>query len=1318
MSSFSPTEAQKPAIYDRHRDILVSASAGSGKTAVLVNRVIQELIDDDQLYVDQLLLLTFTRAAAKNMRERIRKALEASQHPDFMKDAPDAERRHAIQRLRPQINRLAMTDISTIDGFCQRLIKRYYYIIGLDPQYRMSNDAEQQLLKDQVYNQLENQGMDGKLTGVTKEQFAKLAANFADPTSNVGEGLQEVVEALYEKSDAQAEPDLWLDQLNHDYDLPTGQDVTASHYYRDTLQPLMAETIQQALDDMTRAVEITEALGLEEQAEQMGQEKDQLQAMQKQVNTASWDKLQALIKADIFKRLPSISRNTADNDKERYKDAQALRKEAKGIIKQLADDYLQLDNRQMIKLSRAAGELVKQLVAVVKQFRQQYQQEKQRRQVLDYSDLEHYAYQILNDKSTTGRAVLHDLQQHYHEILVDEYQDTNQLQDAIVTRLHDRSVNNLFLVGDVKQSIYGFRQADPTLFQHKQEKFDQAPDEQAETINLADNFRSLENVIDFTNLIFKQVMSKQLGDDDYDQSAQLKYNAKWYLEEHDTQHQAPAATELLIYDANADDQADGDKNLPNTHEDDKQTGEIRMAAMRIRQLLDDEHEQVYDEENNEMRRIRPGDIAILERQRGINNQLLQEFSQLNIPVTVHDVKNYFQATEVRVMLSVLRIIDNSYQDIPLVAVLRSPIVAVTDPELALIRLADRDHTYYDAMQKFLAQRPTKKQVNSYGVNRERLVEKISQFMGQLAKWQRIAARHPLVDLIWQIYESTGYMDYVTAMPNGEQRRANLHALYERAKVYEDSGLKGLYQFIHFIERMQKQDQDLGVAPVETNKNTVNVLTIHESKGLEYPIVLLIDSNRNFNTRDASAMARFVINPHQVGHGEDKEDRPSLGIQYIGPAPAANDGENSQQDGSPLLLKYMLPQYQSAMRLQKQAGLAEEMRLLYVALTRAKQRLIITGSVNESRSRRGLHQLWQKWLQTGQGTETKLPVEQLLSNKSFLQWIGAALIRTGKVDPATLGEEDEGLNSLKDLSSADFKLQVYDAGQLAQIEKQLNQQPEAKGDLLQGPVLGAKEQEKIARVIKMSYPHETAERTTAFQTVSAIRELFNNQDPDDAQMGRLTFDRQLVRSEGQYQVKDDFVRPQFMASQEGKPPASVVGTATHLIFQKLDLNRGQVTFADINELVDDLTAKKLIPSTAVANAIDRSGIAAFYQTPLGQALLSKPDQVHREQPFSMLMKGSQLFTGLRKEKEDGQVLIHGIIDGFLLNDDGISLFDYKTDWLSKNDYYRRQELINRYQGQVNLYAAALSSWIDKPIKHRYLYFVKTHELYEITGENSQ
>lgn len=1315
MSSFQPTAAQRPAIYDRHRDILVSASAGSGKTAVLVNRVIQELIDNDQLYVDQLLLLTFTRAAAKNMRERIRKALEASQQPDFMKDEPAAKRNHAIKRLKPQINRLAMTDISTIDGFCQRLIKRYYYVIGLDPQYRMSNDVEQQLLKDQVYNQLENQGMGGQLTTVTKEQFVQLAANFADPTSNVGEGLQEVVEALYEKSDAQANPDQWLDQLDRDYDFPTDQDVTASHYYRDTLQPLFTETLQQAIDDMTRAVKIATDLGFEDQAGQMSQEQAQLQTIQQQLKTANWDKLQVLVKADIFKRLPSVSRNADADDKERYKDAQALRKEAKDVANQLAKDYFQLDNRQMIKLSQDAGQLVKQLIQVVKEFRRQYQQAKQNRQVLDYSDLEHYAYQILTNTSVTGQAVLHDLQQHYHEILVDEYQDTNQLQDAIVNRLHDQSVNNLFLVGDVKQSIYGFRQADPTLFQHKQDRFDQAADEQAETVNLAENFRSLKNVIDFTNLIFTQVMSKQLGDVDYDQAAKLRYAAKWYDQKKDSKGKAPAATEVLIYDANADSQTDDGKVLPTTHEDDKQSGEIRMAALRIRQLLDDENEQVYDEEHNEMRRIRPGDIAILERQRGINNQLLQEFSQLNIPVTVHDVKNYFQATEVRIMLSVLRLIDNPYQDIPLVAVLRSPIVAVSDPELALIRLADRDHTYYDAIQKFLKQHPTSKQVNSYGVNRERLVDKLSKFMDQLAKWQRFAARRPLVDLIWQIYETTGYMDYVTAMPNGEQRRANLHALYERAKVYEDSGLKGLYQFIHFIERMQKQNQDLGVAPMETDDNTVNVLTIHESKGLQFPIVFLVDSNRSFNTRDVSTMARFVINPHQAG--QNNQDHPSLGIQYIGPAPAADD-ENSDSDSSPLLLKYILPQYKSAMNLQKQAGLAEEMRLLYVALTRAKQRLIITGSVNESQGKRGLHQLWQKWLQIGQGSQTKLPVEQLLNNKSFLQWIGSALIRTGKIDPATMGEEGEKIDSLKGLPNADFKLQVYDADKLSQMIDQLNQQPTAKGDLLQGPSLSIDEQEKIAKVIKMQYPHMTAEKTTAFQTVSAIRGLFNNQDPDDARMGRLTFDQQQVRSEGQYRVDDDFARPQFMASNEEKPPASVVGTATHLVFQKLDLHRGRVTLADINELIDSLTKKKLIPSAAVANAIDRAGIAAFYQTKLGQALLSHPGQVHREQPFSMLMDGQRLFKGLEKEKDDGHILIHGIIDGFLIEDDGISLFDYKTDWLTRNDYYRRQELINRYQGQVNLYATALSSWMDKAIKHRYLYFVKTHELYEITGENQQ
>lgn len=1320
MSSFSPTPAQAKAIYDRDRDILVSASAGSGKTAVLVNRVIQELVDDDQLNIDQLLLLTFTREAAKNMRQRIQQQLNDDiQDPEFPEKVNPQRRQQVKKHLRSQVNRVALADISTIDGFCQQLIKRYYYVIGLDPQYRMASEAEKQLLKDQVYQNLENKGMAGQLDGISDAEFKDLANNFADPMSNVGEGLQDVVLALYDKSDAQAQRDQWLDELAQDYEFADNQDITDSKFYQETLQPIFQATVQQAIDDLKNAIDLTANLGLDKQKEKMQGELELLADLQTQIQTGGWDEIQAKFRQKIFTRLPAIKRGLDTQIKKRYQDAKDRRSQAKDAIDDLGQDYFQLDNQQVIKLSSSAGKLVKNLIKTVKAFRQEYQAAKRQRQLLDFSDLEHYAYQILTDKSTNGQAVLHDLQEHYREIMLDEYQDTNQLQDTIVGCLHNPDYNQVFFVGDVKQSIYRFRQADPTLFLQKDEKFKKMPDYKAETVNLAENFRSLENIINFSNLVFSQIMSPQLGDVQYDEAASLKYDAKWYDPQKDPKGQASAATELLIYDANAQevkDEKPQEEELPaaNQHENDKQTGEIKMVAMRVRQLLDDPQEQIFDADSQSLRRIRPSDIAILERQRGVNNQLMQEFNQLNIPIMVHDVKNYFQATEIRIMLSLLRIIDNPYQDIPLVAVLRSPMVGITDPELALVRLADRDHSYYDAIQKFLKQEVTPNQQNGYGVDRDKLQDKLKHFIDELAQFQATASRRSLVDLIWQIYEKTGYLDYATAMPNGEQRRANLNALYERAKSYEDNGFRGLYQFIHFIERLQKQDQDLSEAPVEVDNDAVNVLTIHESKGLQFPIVIMVDSNRHFNSNDTSKRARFILNPHQGRAG-----RPALGIQYIGPAPDAEDsqakGQNNDQGALPsLLLKYQLPQYKSTMDLQKQASLAEEMRLLYVALTRAEQRLIISGSVNETQRSRGLRLLWQTWQRAYESDQLAIPAEQLLTSRSFLEWLGAALIRTGKIDPQTLGQDDDLLSPIQGLTDASFKLSVYDAPSVNKAIQDLNQQSQGSHQILGQTGLGAQELAKINQVIKMHYRHEAAEKTTAFQTVSDIRSLFSNQDPDDARMGRLTFDQQLVRKEGQYQENDDFAQPRFLRDDKtAKASPTDVGTATHLIFQKLDLHRGQLTLKDVQELIDDLKAKKLITSEATAKAIDRAGIIAFYQTDLGKSLLAHPDQVRREYPFSMLMDGQKLFSDLGKD--DGPTLIHGIIDGFLVDDDGISLFDYKTDWLRPDDYYRRQELINRYQGQINLYAAALSSWTKKPVKHRYLYFVKTRELYEITGD---
>lgn len=1282
MSNFQPTPEQSQAINDRDRDILVSASAGSGKTAVLVDRVISLLKSNRHLNIDQMLLVTFTKEAAKNMRDRIRQQLIANSNDQHMK---------------AQINRLALANISTIHSFCEQIIKRYYYVIGLDPQYRLVTDeTEQALLKDQVWNDLQEEHFqaDYQKADPAQWRFSQLATNFADPKSNVGEGLQDVVEKLYQEANAQPDPEHWLDQAGNNYHFGD-QPVTQSDFYQQVLLKILQPFFTQLLRDWQSLAKEAEANDFADVADLLNDDCQRVAELQRSLTTASWDELQATITDKGFGKLKA---HRFKDDPERQAIYQKLTKNGRNVLKkrlkQLHDHYFLYDEDQLRARTADARQLVQELIAVTKEFRQRYQQAKLDRHILDFSDLEHYAYQILNDTSTTGQQVLSELRHHYREILVDEYQDTNRLQDQLLNRLHDPQLNHFFMVGDVKQSIYRFRQADPTLFLNKYQKY-QDDNQDNETIVLADNFRSMSNVTEFTNLIFTQLMDQEVGEMNYDHQAQLKFAAKWY----DPQQIQPAPTEMLIYDANADNDTELTKKenqqryvkLPEGS--DKYAGEVWMIGMRIRQMLDHQ-EKIYDASLGKERPIKPADIVILERTKGPNNRIVEQFSQLNIPVVVQDVQNYFKATEVRTIMSLLKVIDNPLQDIPLVAVLRSPIVGLNEPEMAYLRVKHRDGHFYEALQAFERVDHSTDQEED-GVDPQMLHVKLSRFMKQLREFKVTAQQKSLVDLIWQIYQSTGYLDYVGGMPGGSQRQANLHALYERAHTYEQSSFKGLYQFIHFIERMQKRNEDLGVAPVELATDAVNVMTIHGSKGLQFPIVFVIDLNHQFNSRDTSS--DLVVDPHL-----------GIGIRYLGDAPMKGEGQSMTADQ--ISVAYDLPQRTVVADAITRANRAEEMRLLYVALTRAEQRLILTGSVNEKNSRNNLQTLWQRWKKAGQSSATVLGPQLRLDSKSMLDWLGLCLVRTPQFDSQLFGDDENEVTRLSTLPHADYQLQLFSANEveneLAQLRSQKQEQQVSDSG---SQPLSASEKEFVHQVLNFEYSHQAATQTTAYQSVSAIRDVFANQDPDDVEMGRLTFDKDAVKDEGQY-LRGDFNQPHFMQAAHQAPRPTEVGTATHLVFQMLDLTHGQVTNQQVETTIQHLLDQHLIANQRVAQQIDVPGVVQFFQTPLGQRILKQPAQLSREQPFSMLMDASQLFNDL--SEDDGQILIHGIIDGYLKGSAGLELFDYKTDYLQPGDQQRVTQIVDRYQGQVNLYAAALEQMTGQKVTHRYLYLVKSGDLHEL------
>lgn len=1273
MAAFNPTPSQQQAIDDRGQNILVSASAGSGKTAVLVQRAIKLI--KEGIHVDRMLMVTFTDAAAKSMRDKIRDALqEAIREP-----AHNAKERQQQKQLANEINRLAAADISTIHAFCLKLIKRYYYLIHLDPQFRLlTDDTERLLLQEEIWQQVSEQFYKNESEASSSENasFGELVANFSGDRDD--QGLDDLVLRLYEIATAQPEPEEWLSKLSANYFLGNSE-ITESTFYQEQLKPVLKENLEQLINDYDELSIRMADLGYDKPAEIIKSDQEKIQGLIATLDQDKWDAIRAAFNGVKYARMSGGAKKK-DPEYETYQTLIKVRNGLKERLKSITADYLSYDEQNLRQVSAQSVKLLNELSAVVIKFSRAYQQAKLNRHVLEFSDLEHYAYQILTppDDQPDWQILVNELRDHYQEIMIDEYQDTNPLQEKILMQLTNPQRKNLFMVGDVKQSIYRFREADPSLFLTKYSRYRQGKD--GESIVLAENFRSMQNVTGFTNLLFEQLMDQQVGEIDYDKDAHLKYAATYYDEVPDNKAK-PA--EVLLYDANVDPQ------LP--AEDDKLTGEIRMVAMRIKQMVANQ-ELIFDKQEQRMRPIKYGDIVLLERTKSVNNTLMEQFNELEVPLTVHDVESYFQATEVRVMMSLLKIIDNPNQDIPLVAVLRSPIVGLNNKELAFIRLQNRRADFYTALMTCRANFEHQRLQHRSTMTEDQLAhlkQKLVAFIDQLDEFRQVAQQQTLVDLIWRIYQDTGYLDYVGAMPGGQQRQANLHALYERAHTYEQSSFKGLYQFTRFIEKMQEHDQDLGVAPTQLDTNTVNVMTIHGSKGLQFPVVFLIDTNHHFN--NAATRENAVVDPNS-----------GIGIKTM-------DSDR---------MVYDTPQRQIILNDIQSGERAEDLRVLYVALTRAEQRLIITASFNESRRGQKLTEAWNGWQKAFQGNQQIIGAQLRTNAKSFMDWIGLALSRyskqfnaaklsiTGqKPEDAGVVLEDSPLDTGKGFSGMssqpNFTAHTYAAtdvdAQLQEIAKRLD-----------APIVGEESvaaPENVNQILAFNYPHTVATKTTAYQSVTDVKRVF--EDPNNREMAQWDYDQQRkVKNQGLY-LKNDFATPRFIQQDDQSPAATEVGTATHLVFQKLPLDGQPLTVERVENEVQALVKDHLI-NPAVAKQINLEGVANFFETEPGKEILADGQNYHREEPFAMIMNGHELFKEVQA-KDDERILIHGIIDGYLETPDGITLVDYKTDHVDPQSRdFAIEKIKGRYRGQLELYRQALNMMKPVPVVQMGLYLVELNE----------
>lgn len=1236
------TDGQWQAVYEEGHNILVSASAGSGKTTVLVQRVIEKI--KAGVNVDELLIVTYTEAAAREMKARIQVAIQKA----ITGEGDVAMKQHLVK----QVPLLPQASISTLHAFCLQVIRRYYYLIDLDPVFRLLTDeTEMLLLKEDVWSDLREE-----LYGTDDNDFYALTATYSNDRND--DGLTRLIFSLYEFSRANPNPRLWLEHLSDLYRVDSG-DLADTKLFKELLKPQIIESLYGLIATGQKASSIAEGTEeLTKQHELVFSETLFFEELLESIMGNHYETAYNQLSAFKFERIATVKKAADESIKEAGAELKALRDQYKERYNQLVTDYFTTSPQEMSAIMEKATPLVDEMARVTQLFTEAYSKEKRRQNVLDFNDLEHLTLEILanfegNTWSPTEASNYY--REKFSEVLVDEYQDVNQLQENIIRWLSSEdSVNgNLFMVGDVKQSIYSFRLADPSLFLTKYEKFGQHID--GERIILAENFRSRGEVLHFTNLIFEQLMDKSVGQLFYDEDAKLIHGFPDFPE---TNCHQP---ELLIYEKGSNEDTDSEEVESvewDMRIDDKTEGELLMVAQRIQQLIAEKF-PIYDKDKKVNRPISYRDIVLLTPTKKNNLILLDVFKRMSVPIHVSDTQNYFQTTEIKIMMALLKIIDNPYQDIPLAAVLRSPIVALDENQLASIRITKKTGDYYAALENFYKTYQGQAKASHFDTI---LFEKVKRFMEQLENWRRIARREQLVTLIWTIYEDTGFLDYVGGMSSGKQRQANLHALYQRAESYEVSSFKGLFQFVRFIEKMQEKDKDLAEpTAISASEDAVRVMTIHGSKGLEFPVVFVLDLTKRFNLQDIQKSYLFNED-YGVGTSfKDLERR----ISYT-----------------------TLPEV--ALKIEKKKKLlSEEMRKLYVAVTRAEEKLFLVGSYKNEES------AWLEWGQTAHYSEAILPSSERFNASSLMKWIGMSLVRhpDGKNDyleiPAKIGSIWQHPARFKisfhNESSIRENIQTIDLDEdstwLENLEVQAKNNDKHQND------------EAIQLAVKRmeyEYTHESATRTTSYQSVSEIKRLF--EEPENARMVKIDVNKPRNRF-----VSEKLSRPKFM-SDESEPSAAEIGTATHLIMQNIDLTQIP-TKESVKDLIATFVAKGLL-TDKLATKIQVDAILVFFTTELGELMLKKPKLVTREAPFSLLMDAEKIFTDMHEDASD-KLLIHGIIDGFLEEEDGLILYDFKTDYVDQNSTIAIEKISKNYRGQMNLYREALENISGKPVKAAYL-----------------
>lgn len=1252
MADFSWSKEQSQAIYEKNSNILVAAAAGSGKTAVLVERIINKVINDN-IDIDKLLVVTFTSAAAGEMRDRILEAI----YKKLEENPEDA----VMQKQLLLINK---ANICTIDSFCQSIIKNNFFEIESSANFRIADATEIALMQDEILEDI----FEKKYTNKNAE-FLSLLEKYTDYKSD--DKLKEMILRIFTFIQSNPFPEEWLHEAVEKLNLEGKENCDLSEF---EWGKIILEEVKNNIKDV-----IIQCKGLKVTLDKFFMDKysiavsvdiDELEEILKQCD--NWDNAYEKISSFSFQRAPS-SKGLDQNQKDISTKIGEERNRIKDIItKDCKTKLLICDSVTGINNLKQMYKALKTIEEIVVEFRKEFAKKKKEKNVIDFNDMEHFALEILRKKSEeTNKAeitkVAEKYQEKFAEVAIDEYQDSNMVQELILTSV--AQYNNVFMVGDVKQSIYKFRQACPDLFLDKYSRYklkeDKKEDDEGLKIQLFKNFRSRENVLDVTNLIFQNIMSKKFGDIEYLEDEYLNLGADYPKDESVTN--CAGIAEMHIIELNPKDK---DIDLGQDEEIDEEESEVKdlekkqleakFVARKIEELINSDY-MVWDKKAKKYRKVTYKDIVILLRSTSNKAPIFEkELAELSIPVFSDSSVSYLETIEIQTIMNLLKIIDNPMQDIPLVAVLRSNIGNFNDDELVQIRLADKYCPFYEALQK------------TKNICDEELKVKIENFTSMLEKWKNDEKYMALDEFIWQIYLDTGYYNYVSLMKNGNLRQANLKMLFDKAKKFEQSSFKGLYNFISYIDKImiKGNSKDNGVAKlIGENDNVVRIMSIHKSKGLEFPVVFLSDTGKLFNKQDGN---ETLLLHQTIGFGPEYIDE-ELKIKSDTVA-------------------------RKAIRLQiEKESLAEEMRVLYVALTRAREKLFITGTQKDIK--KTLDKYEKQLALYERKPDEKIEISLVKKSMSYLEWIELVYMYN-----------KEKINDI-------LKFETY---YKEDLEKEFVEEEKEEKDIIEEieqqeiTQTNIKNQEKIKEILSWKYKNKIATILPTKTSVSRIKQIAEEKEFKDSIKEEkinevhelklaeiLEQDKEIDEIEEQAQVLT--MIPKFM-KEEKKITSAQRGTLMHLCMEKIDFKK-EYNLEEVKLLVEDLYKREII-SQKEKEAINCNILYKYTQSDFFKEL-KKAKQVYKEQPFYIKVQAKEMYPDNEEDIEQlekEKILVQGIIDLYYIDkEDKLILVDYKTDYVEKGN---EQVLVKKYKKQLELYKEALEKSLNRKVDKVIIYSLHT------------